>query len=276
MCDSEASTSTAPPNVLRKTSKRIPPVQEALVMLTSGRSAPENLLRNTLGPNCRPSSLILLLFPRHNSLRLPTFETMPSISTIASIAGSGCTCGVQCACPGCVEHRGSEHASKSRRDCADGCGTCVDHTAGIALPTTNGSGSSAPNFLDQFFARAAALPAPPTNRKMGVGVDLDPMNIMVYPDVALGSSDRGVAFGLVSLPKLECCGGRCGCPNGVCGCGKSCDGCCAEHDGENAEQRHTPVPVERPVSVPRESPPPAPVVRSCCAGKVAAATAVDA
>ena len=163
-----------------------------------------------------------------------------------------------------MEHRGAEHASKDRRDCADGCGTCVDHGAEVTLTTSLESGT---NFLDEFFARAAALPAPPTNRKMGVGMKLDPGNVMVYPDAARDAGERGVAFGLVSVPKLECCGGRCGCPSEACACGKSCSGRCAEHGDESAGKREMSLPPERAPSVQRvltaaDSP------RSCYAGKM--------
>ncbi|KAG6902991.1 hypothetical protein C0995_008564 [Termitomyces sp. Mi166 len=219
-----------------KTSKRIssrPPSPS-----NSNNSAPNKRTKHAKvalpspGPDLAPIFLNTLSSSSGGpSLRLPTFETMPPMSTIKSLAGSGCTCGFQCACPGCIEHRGPEHASSARKDCADGCGTCVDYASGIALPTASNSAasSSTSNFLDRFFARAASLPAPPTNRKIGVGVALDPMNIMVYPEVALSDSDRAAAFGLVTIPKLECCGGICGCPEGTCGCGKACSGCCKDH-----------------------------------------------
>jgi hypothetical protein len=88
-------------------------------------------------------------------------------------------------------------------------------------------------------ARAAALPAPPSNRKMGFGVDIDPMNVMVYPSAAI-DSQRGVPFGLVSLPKLECCGGQCGCPDGSCTCMQSCNGRCSEHRADKAGSSASP------------------------------------
>lgn len=188
---------------------------------------------------------------------------MPPLSTIASLAGSGCTCGVQCACPGCLEHRGAEHASKDRKDCANGCGTCVDHSIGIALPNSE----PGTNYLDKFFARAAALPAPPANRKMGVGMDLDPMNVTVYPDAARDAGERGVAFGLVNLPKLECCSGRCECPNGTCGCGKFCSGRCVEHEDENTRKQGIIVaPEAAPLVQGTLVKAGSPVSRSCCAG----------
>lgn len=154
---------------------------------------------------------------------MPDFSIIPPLSTFASLAGSGCTCGLRCACPGCLEHRGLENASSSHRDCADGCGSCIDEESVVL------SGSQRPDstsILDRFFAHAAALPPPP--RRKGGGIYLDPVDITVYPDSAWGSEESAVAFGLVHLPKLECCGGQCGCPDSRCGCGTSCDGACSK------------------------------------------------
>ena len=154
-----------------------------------------------------------------NKIVVPTFPTMPPIT---SHARSGCTCGFQCRCPGCVLHRGREHASKDHSECAHGCGTCIDYEGGISLPSTSSSTSGSSNdinIVDRFFSLAAALPLPPTNRQMGVR--LDPMSLVsLYPE----------GVGQVNLPKLKCCGGRCECPGGRCGCGETCDGdCSGEH-----------------------------------------------
>jgi len=167
---------------------------------------------------------------------VPVFPPIPPLCEITSLAAPGCCCGVECTCPGCVQHRGRGHASKDFHDCADGCGTCVDNENGVALPSprsgsfpSHKSGSSAqPNFIDAFFARAAALPLPPATRTAG----LDAMNVTIYPTAlfrgdAKEREERGAAFGLVSLPPLECgCAGGCGCPAGRCGCGEGCGGCC--------------------------------------------------
>ena len=40
----------------------------------------------------------------------PVFPAIPPLSSIVELAGSGCTCGFDCNCPGCTEHRGPEHA----------------------------------------------------------------------------------------------------------------------------------------------------------------------
>ena len=145
------------------------------------------------------------------------FPIMPPMSTIKSLAGTGCTCGVQCKCPGCIEHRTPQHASKDRADCRDGCGTCVDHSAGIELPTL-ASGSETNSIMDRFFARAAALPQPPPNRK--IGLYLDPMNLSLYSAPTASANRPGdperLAFGFVNLPKLKCCSGQSTCSRDHC------------------------------------------------------------
>jgi len=175
-------------------------------------------LHTTPGPQLPP------IQDASTSLRLPAvnFPVIPPLKTIASLAGSGCTCGLQCACPGCVEHRGVEHASPTRKNCADGCGTCVDERL-VPLPGL-GHSQNITSIVDRFLAHAAALPAPP--RRKSTGVQLDPTDITVYPNSVWESKESAVAFGLVSLPKLECCGGTCGCPDNQCNCGNACDGCC--------------------------------------------------
>ncbi|KAH9836792.1 uncharacterized protein C8Q71DRAFT_59632 [Rhodofomes roseus] len=171
------------------------------------------------------------------STSLPVFPPIPPLSEIASLAGSGCCCGVECTCPGCVQHRGPVHASEDFPDCEDGCGTCVDNESGVGLPSPGAGSSSSsaklgpgtqPNFIDAFFARAASLPLPPATRMAG----LDAMNVTVYPSTLFSGGvrereERRAAFGLVSIPPLECgCAGGCGCPAGRCGCGDGCAGCC--------------------------------------------------
>ncbi|KAJ7356667.1 hypothetical protein DFH08DRAFT_735614 [Mycena albidolilacea] len=188
------------------------------------------------------------------SLHIPAFAVMPPMSTITSLAGSGCTCGLECACPGCVEHRGPEHAAKDRRSCADGCGTCVDARAGLALPGFDSYELPSAAIIDRFLARAAALPAPPTNRRAGVGVSFDPTDVAVYLP---GSGSGG---GAVNLPKLECCGGQCSCPAGSCSCRKSCNGCCSEH-ATSSKFKFGGAGAGAPLA-PRASP-----AKSCCAGR---------
>jgi len=171
---------------------------------------------------------------------VPQFATkliIPSLKSVASLAGTGCCCGFTCACPGCIEHRVPllselSEIPSSLRDCADGCGHCVDNQVeDDTLP------APPQTIMDEFLARAATLPIPPRNRF----VNLDPTNITVFPSDMFSKEreDRSyldveqqarAAWGLVEVPKLDCCKGMCGCPDGNCGCGKSCGGCCAEDE----------------------------------------------
>ncbi|KAL1672991.1 hypothetical protein EV122DRAFT_271082, partial [Schizophyllum commune] len=203
------------------------------------------------GPSPSPFEGSSLLAPSTASTSpfpdLPQF-TLPHFTTLTSLAGSGCTCGVDCTCPGCSEHRGAEHVTHTHADCKEGnCIHCVDgDMAGRADALENdafgfggssmfrrdgplgfGSNDSAGLFgnaaatndaLAKFFAQAALLPLPP-NR----------------------SGQR------VELPKLECCGGNCGCPDGRCGCGQTCDGC-EEHAllGHGHEKAHVDGKEKRP------------------------------
>lgn len=266
-CSSETSSSSSSPQPY------FSPAPMTLIAHTKHPiSRPNSPNHKRSKPQPRPAPSLDLPPIRDNfsyGVTVPNFPTMPPMSAMTSLAGSGCTCGLQCACPGCTEHRGPDHASKERKDCTEGCGHCIDNRNGIALP---GHENTTNSILDQFFARAAALPAPPPSRKMGVGVHIDPTNVMTYP-----SARGGGTVGLVELPKLECCGGACGCPNGKCGCGKSCDGCCAEHGGESHHTHR--VGSSKSVSfvhaqsisshhVIPPAPAPIPVVRSCCAGKI--------
>lgn len=176
----------------------------------------------------------------------PSFPVIPPLGAIVSLAGTGCTCGFDCTCPGCTEHRGKQHAAHNRGDCPDECGTCVDHQHGVELPTTTpfgatSSSSSSTSFIDAFFARAAAIPPPPIQRASTIA--LDGSNVTVYPRSLFdgegkNSDEVGRAFGLVQVPKLECCAGRCGCPGDSCGCGDGCGGSCSDHqDGEDVNSR---------------------------------------
>lgn len=87
--------------------------------------------------------------------RVPDFPVMPPLAAIKSIAGSGCTCGLHCACPGCTEHRPPMYVSKDRRGCMDGCGDCVDYSSGVALPGLDQGGS----LVDAFFGSERPYPS---------------------------------------------------------------------------------------------------------------------
>jgi len=199
--------------------------------------------RGDSGPVRGPDLPPLLLNSGQMNLQPPRFTTptsIPSIKSVVLLAGTGCSCGFECACPGCIEHRVPSPSTttpgpSNLRPCSDGCAHCVDRLGGVALPEPE-SASQRPPFggvIETFLSRAANLPPPPKNRSAGI----DPTNIRVFPS-ELFSVDFGggrqenprSAWGLVDVPRLECCGGACGCPDGRCRCGTSCAGCCVESD----------------------------------------------
>lgn len=202
------------------------------------------------GPDLPPLLLDLerMTRPPHDAPRFITPTSIPSIKSVVLLAGTGCSCGFECACPGCIEHRvppsSTSQEQPNLRSCSDGCAHCVDNLGGVALPEP-GPVSQQPSFggvIEKFLSRAASLPSPPKNRS----TDIDPTDIRVFPaelfsvdfggagDLPGGGAGRQEqarsAWGLVDVPKLECCGGACGCPDGRCGCGTSCAGCCVEGD----------------------------------------------
>jgi hypothetical protein len=207
-----------------------------------------------------PPIFVATPLPHEQPDSIPSFPTMPPMSTITMIAGSGCTCGFQCSCLGCVEHRGIEHVSKDHGSCADGgCTTCVDpRLAELPLQTSSSTlpNSTSLRSINRFFARAAALPPPPINRKSTSKID--PMNVMVYPTTALETEKSGAAFGLVQVPKLECGDGNRPCS----------DGEPANHLITNSTGQAVPCPSTKTVTIPGDyAVMPDVLVRSCCMGK---------
>ena len=219
--------------------------QDALTVVNSRESTGP-----VRGPDLPPLLLDLegMTHPSHDAPRFATPTSIPSIKSVVLLAGTGCCCGFECACPGCIEHRvppsSTTQGQPNLKPCSDGCAHCVDRLGGVALPEL-GSVSQQPPFkgvIETFLSRAANLPPPPKNRP----ADIDPTNIRVFPAELFSVDFGGVsdpsgsssglqgkarsAWGLVDVPKLDCCGGACGCPDGRCRCGTSCAGCCVEGD----------------------------------------------
>lgn len=138
---------------------------------------------------------------------------VPPFSTFTTLAGTGCTCGLTCQCPGCPTHH-SRPGADSRNAEAQDCMTCVDPT--LHVIDRNGSRGSYMEspVLEKFLAIAQRIPPPP---------------------IAGGKP--------VELPKL-CCGGSCAC-GGACGCSGDCTGCCRfnEGNGTHNEPRNDLTPV---------------------------------
>lgn len=154
---------------------------------------------------------------------MPNFGMMPPIEHITSLALSGCTCGVGCACPGCAEHMSSSSSSddcnSDSSTCGHGCGNCIDPTLAFSLPTSTGIINPKETLLDRFFACAASLPPPPSHRRSTSTIQLNPVDTTMYPN----------KVGVNLLPKLESSAGRCSCPDGQCSCDKLECGCGERH-----------------------------------------------
>lgn len=236
----------------------------------SQRKSPSPTDNQRRGPELPPILSIPPSSAIYPTVPPPNFPAIPPLGAIVSLAGTGCTCGFDCTCPGCTEHRGEQHAAKDRSDCPDGCGTCVDHQHGIELPTSTPFGaipasSSSASFIDAFFARAAAIPPPPAQRSSSMA--LDGSNVTVYPlslfeGEGKNADEVGRAFGLVQLPKLHCCAGRCGCPGDSCACGDNCDGRCSKQDGgESVDNQAIEVSAASPGPFNQEK-----AKASCCSG----------
>jgi len=218
------------------------PATPANIALRKRQKHSASILARTPGPDLAP-----LLFPSSSSSppSIPDFPSMPSMSEISSLAGSGCTCGVRCACPGCVEHTNSGDDTGKR--CGEGCGACIDHSIEALPGLIPSQAKESTSFLDRFFAQAAALPPPPTHRKMN-SYNLDPMNKYISPQ---SSGSQPFTPGVVNLPKLKCCGDPCTCPAGQCTCGDNCVGACLvtcnrnQAEGTQTSTLNNTLPVQR-------------------------------
>ena len=164
----------------------------------------------------------------------------------------------------CRRPHGPEIAAMSGEQFPDKCESCHNHAGGLTLPspcstkhssnTSNSSpyhplarqgrshtheqhSSAGMSTFDHFNAVAALLPSPPPGGPNFEPGTLDPTNVAVY--------HHQKAIGLVQLPPLNCCSGRCRCPSGMCGCGTDCGGSCGQRGscpgndkGNNRENTH--------------------------------------
>ena len=118
--------------------------------------------------------------------RFTTPTSIPSIKSIALLAGTGCSCGFECTCPDCPEHRRPSSSTlvtprenTGRGTCSDDFAHCVDHLGGVTLPEPDATPRwpSFTSIIEIFFSRVVNLPPPPKNRS----VFLDLMNVTVFP-----------------------------------------------------------------------------------------------
>lgn len=230
----------------------------------------------------------------------PAFPPVASLSSVTSFDDTGCCCGTQCSCPGCLVHRGADHAVKDYADCTDGeCRTCVDHEGGYALPETlfvysqGGSATASTSTLSQLPALAvgsssasvststrAATAQPGRDRKQSISyIDaffataaslpapppgrtgaLDPTNVLVYPRGVLAGGPE--ARSLFGLVEVPKL--QCNCPGG-CGCPEGqcgCgDGCTGCAPAHEEDGEAHPTAPTATTSATVAAP-----VRSCCGG----------
>ena len=238
----------------------------------------------------------------HSASALPVFPPVAPLGTSISFDEAGCCCGRQCACPGCVVHRGVDHAAKDVADCTDGeCRTCVDHDGGITLPehvvaysqgrgyttssaaplpsslsasassssmhTSSVSGSSARTSRDRRQSVSCidaffATAASLPAPPPGRPKVLDPTNVLLYPLGVLSGDPE--TRSLFGLVELPKL--QCNCPGG-CGCPEGQCGCgdgCTGCGSSHAENEEQELEsASAPVPAPERS---APKVGSCCSG----------
>lgn len=246
----------------------------------TGLDLPPLRFSTMIGPN--PDNVSFPILP---SVKKICESTPPSANPNAVALLTKCGCGSMCICPACQQwaprhflpscidtfclrrHDGAELAALSREERRVKHVSCINYTGELAPPSIKQASSAfdssrhhslarpshshtheehpsaSMSTLDHFNAVAALLPPPPTGgRKFGPGT-LDPTNVVVYPQHS-GTIWRK-ATGLVQLPPLNCCSGRCKCPSGMCGCGTECGGSCGQRSvrsrnakgngGENAD-----------------------------------------
>lgn len=152
-----------------------------------------------------------------------------------------CDCGANCACPGCIIHRGPSAAPQSFESCVNPstCSSCMDCTMLTAIDST-------PAF-EEWFRRMSAADGAPGNpnsllpnsassppsqfdttseRHNPLSQHFDPT---VWQSYALWPNLQHQFSG---PPPLEdgasvCCAGQCKCPLKMCACPADCCGCCS-------------------------------------------------
>jgi hypothetical protein len=161
------------------------------------------------------------------------FPIMPPMARVLNFSGSGCTCGPQCTCVGCPEHRGPENVPNGR---GYTCGDCVDHSGGIELPlTSHAGGASRSSVVDQFFARGGPLPFLPQNQSIRHDV-----GDQMHRSVAINSDGERVQ----SLsPTLDRRGSAPTGSDGECSCDQAHNECRVHgKQGDSSQEREPTVP----------------------------------
>ncbi|KAH8097001.1 ACE1 transcription factor [Cristinia sonorae] len=178
----------------------------------------------------------------HSTSDFPDF--MPSL----------CGCGPNCACPGCIVHRGSAvrpsaHSCTNPNDCA-ACFECnFLSTAANIPPNTRLSEYTDAQYqsIDEWVRQLGTAPSGFTAGEDPVGFNLDQPTTSLQPYIP--PEERDVRYDPAlwqtyalwgslqgqGVAQSECCGGRCQCGSGMCTCAADCCGCCAGCQCENCD-----------------------------------------
>jgi len=169
------------------------------------------------------------ILAREPSLNIPSYSPSPSsdpeplrlppMPTLAlhppSAIDYGCHCGPECSCDARLQH--SNDAMVLDAASTGNSGLCCGR-------------SGSPTQIEKLITSlAAAIPPPPENLR----ISLDPSDISVYPRALLVNPKAARIAGLVTVPRLVCCGGSCRCLSGQCRCGEECNGSCGSHNSKS-------------------------------------------
>lgn len=134
---------------------------------------------------------------------------------------AACTCGSDCACPGCATHDNADRVSsqphgENGHTCGESCKSCFNCAEHLSLP------SGITSIAHLLSIAAANVPHPSHARSL----ELNAHDTRILPPAAQVNPEVAQSMGFVQLKPLECCNGRCQCPPGDCKCEQDCCGCC--------------------------------------------------
>ncbi|EMD37150.1 hypothetical protein CERSUDRAFT_115065 [Gelatoporia subvermispora B] len=178
--------------------------------------------------------------PVDDTFSFSTAPWLPSLSVEtpggSTLFPSLCDCGADCACPGCLVHRGPNADPSAGAQCMNpaSCPTCVECSMfpdPDALPTDPMDAAAIEEWLHATLPATQNQDRPSYNQPMSpplsqptVPPPFDPSMLQTY---ALWEALRAHTQGGSSTPAApafsECCGGQCGCPPGFCSCEESAD-----------------------------------------------------
>ena len=150
-----------------------------------------------------------------------------------------CDCGPNCACPGCVVHRGASADTQGFASCTNPttCSACLE-CAMLSLAENpiveewlRGEMPQSTDDVSQASSASPSVPSPPPQsffnavnqvvQQTGSEMRFDPQSWQSY---ALWNNLQGQVA--APSPPEDCCNGQCKCTQGMCSCPSDCCGCC--------------------------------------------------